>query len=94
MQGRKTTQRPGKQLSRLTTSDRAPYGVHVLDSWEAFLDMITDSPHLRELDPREPGKLHQHFLAADTPLLWIGEPEVMNLRLTAQSGTFAIPGTL
>jgi hypothetical protein len=50
--------------------------------------------HPRELVPREPGTLHQHFLAADTPLLWIGEPEVMNLRLTAQSGTFTIPGTL
>jgi hypothetical protein len=44
MPGRKTTKRPSKQLSRLTKSDRAPYTVHVLDSWEAFLDMITDSP--------------------------------------------------
>jgi hypothetical protein len=50
--------------------------------------------HPQELDPRQPGKLQQHFLAADTPLLWIGEPEVMNPRLTAQSGTFAVPGTL
>ena len=43
MQDRKTTERPSKRLSRLTTSVRAPYAVHVLDSWEAFLDMITDS---------------------------------------------------
>jgi len=44
MQDRKTTQKPNKKLSRLTKSDRAPYAVYVLDSWEAFLDMITDSP--------------------------------------------------
>jgi hypothetical protein len=44
MQGRETIERPSKQPSRLTTSDRAPYAVHVLDSWKAFLDMITDSP--------------------------------------------------
>jgi hypothetical protein len=218
MQDRKTTKKSSKKPSRLTKSDQAPYAVYVLDSWEAFLDMITDSPlsnwafrgqrdatwplfsalsrylltfgihpqawqaqearilrifkrkahqflhhipppdddlqwlalmqhhgaptrlldltwspyvaaffaleratgdtavwafnpaaisyppaiqlredltiHPRELNPRAPGRLHQHFLEADTPVLWIGEPEMMNLRLTAQSGTFAIPGTL
>jgi hypothetical protein len=50
--------------------------------------------HPQDLDPRQPGKLHQHFVATETPVLWIGEPEVMNPRLTAQSGTFAVPGTL
>src|ERR1041384_342644 len=44
MQGRKTLQRLRKTPSRRTTSERAPYAVHVLDSWAAFLEMITDSP--------------------------------------------------
>jgi hypothetical protein len=46
------------------------------------------------MDPRERGNLHRFFLAEDVPFLWIGEPYIMNPRLTAQSGTFAIPGTL
>ena len=33
-------------------------------------------------------------MAEDVPCLWIGEPYIINPRLTAQSGTFAVPGTL
>jgi FRG domain len=46
------------------------------------------------MDPRERGNLHRYFLAEEVPFLWIGEPYLMNPRLTAQSGTFAVPGTL
>jgi hypothetical protein len=50
--------------------------------------------HPQVMDPRERGNLHRYFLAEDVPCLWIGEPYIMNSRLTAQSGTFAVPGTL
>jgi FRG domain len=46
------------------------------------------------MDPRERGNLRRYFLAGEVPWLWIGEPYLMNPRLTAQSGTFAVPGTL
>src|ERR671922_182762 len=55
-------------------------------------DGSTIHPHA--MDPRESGNLRRYFLAEDVPFLWIGEPYIMNLRLTAQSGTFAVPGTL
>ena len=50
--------------------------------------------HPQALDPRERGNLLRYFLSEDVPFLWIGEPYIMNPRLTAQSGTFAVPGTL
>jgi hypothetical protein len=50
--------------------------------------------HPQERDPRECGNLRRYFLAEEVPFLWIGEPYLMNPRLTAQSGTFAVPGTL
>jgi hypothetical protein len=36
----------------------------------------------------------EYFEARKLPFLMIGEPHVMNRRLVAQSGTFAIPGTI
>jgi hypothetical protein len=57
---------------------------------------LQDGPtiHPPTLDPRERGHLRRYFLSEDVPFLWIGEPYIMNSRLTAQSGTFAVPGTL
>jgi hypothetical protein len=46
------------------------------------------------IDPREPGNLTKYFLGNRHPVLWIGEPERMDRRLVAQSGTFVVPGTL
>jgi hypothetical protein len=46
------------------------------------------------MDPRESGNLRRYFLSEDIPFLWIGEPYIMNPRLTAQSRTFAVPGML
>jgi FRG domain len=48
----------------------------------------------QEMDPRENGNLRRYFLSEETPFLWIGEPYVMNPRLIAQSGTFAVAGTI
>ena len=50
--------------------------------------------HPSDMDPRHSGNLSRYFLSQDVPFLWIGEPYLMNPRLTAQSGTFAVPGTL
>lgn len=46
------------------------------------------------IDPREPSNLERWFLRGRRPLLWLGEPERMNRRLVAQSGTFLVPSVL
>ncbi len=46
------------------------------------------------IDPRLPANCTKHFFRGKRPFVWIGEPEVMNQRLVAQSGTFAIPSVL
>jgi hypothetical protein len=47
-----------------------------------------------KLNPRLRGNLRSYFLRGKTPFIWVGEPQVMNRRLIAQSGTFAIPSVL
>jgi len=47
-----------------------------------------------EMNPRVEGNLRNYYLKGEIPFLWVGEPQVMNRRLIAQSGTFAIPGIL
>jgi hypothetical protein len=47
-----------------------------------------------EMNPRIAGNFLRHFLVEETPFIWVGEPYVMNRRLIAQSGTFAMPGML
>ena len=44
--------------------------------------------------PRIPGNFERYFLRGDQPFIWVGEPDTMNRRLIAQSGTFAMPGVL
>jgi hypothetical protein len=46
------------------------------------------------IDPRKSDNFERHFLAAKSEFVWIGEPERMNHRLVAQSGTFAVPSVL
>jgi len=46
------------------------------------------------MDPRRPGNFARYFLKGDREFLWLGEPDIMNRRLIAQSGTFAVPGVL
>jgi hypothetical protein len=46
------------------------------------------------INPRMPGHFARYFLPNRIPFIWIGEPEVMNRRLVAQSGTFVLPGLL
>jgi hypothetical protein len=46
------------------------------------------------IDPRIRGNYPRFFLNGTKPFVWIGEPDVMNRRLTAQSGTFIVPSVL
>jgi hypothetical protein len=46
------------------------------------------------LDPRDPAAFARHYLAGRRPFVWIGEPEAMNRRLIAQSGTFAVASVI
>ncbi len=43
---------------------------------------------------RERGHYEKYFLPGKKPFVITGGPEVMNQRLTAQSGTFAVPGVI
>jgi FRG domain len=46
------------------------------------------------MDPRLAGNFARYFLKGNREFIWLGEPEVMNRRLIAQSGTFVLPGAL
>ncbi|HTT61030.1 MAG TPA: FRG domain-containing protein [Bryobacteraceae bacterium] len=48
----------------------------------------------RGMDPRRKGNFARYFLRGDREFIWLGEPDTMNRRLIAQSGTFALPGVL
>jgi hypothetical protein len=52
------------------------------------------SKHIDALDPRVGGNFKKHYLRGTKPFVWLGEPEVMNRRLIAQSGTFLMPSVL
>jgi len=52
------------------------------------------SPEPGRLDPRVKGNFRRHFLKGTHRFIWMGEPQTMNRRLIAQSGTFAVPGVL
>jgi hypothetical protein len=46
------------------------------------------------IEPIGRDDFRRYFLKHEIPLVWVGEPQSMNRRLIAQSGTFAIPGIL
>lgn len=46
------------------------------------------------INPRIGDHFGRYFLKGKRAFVWIGEPQLMNRRLVAQSGTFAIPGIL
>lgn len=48
----------------------------------------------QDVDPRKPGRFEKFFLPGVHPFVWAGEPVRMNRRLTAQSGTFIVPGVI
>lgn len=46
------------------------------------------------IDPRINGNMEKFFYHNKNDILWVGEPENMDSRLVAQSGTFVVPGVL
>lgn len=46
------------------------------------------------VSPRRAGDFEKHLLPGTLPYIFVGEPYVMNRRLIAQSGTFAVPGMI
>nr|WP_314539034.1 FRG domain-containing protein [uncultured Massilia sp.] len=46
------------------------------------------------IDPRVRGNFERHFAVNSKDIIWVGEPEEMDRRLVAQSGTFVVPGVL
>lgn len=47
-----------------------------------------------ELGLRNPGAYRRYYLNNEGPFVSVGEPMIMNKRLTVQSGTFLVPGVL
>lgn len=46
------------------------------------------------MDPRDPAAFARWYLGGKRPFVWVGEPEAMNRRLVAQSGTFAVASVI
>ncbi len=56
-----------------------------------YTGQITDSDNI---NPQIPGNFEKYFISNTANIVSVGEPRKMNLRLIAQSGTFAVPGVL
>lgn len=78
------------------TKDAAVWGLSI----PRIIGVTHRFPHskrrIREADlgMRAPGNYERFFLRNTTPFVTYGEPNVMNQRLVAQSGTFVTPGVL
>lgn len=65
----------------------------------ADLDTILGTAAVTDMSPdqfnfRAPGNFEKYFLPGTHPLILIGEPYIMNKRLIAQEGAFAVPGII
>lgn len=75
------------------TTDVAIYAINTPELWRA--QPTSDSELTREfIDPRVKGNPEKYFYSNDKDIIWAGEPEEMDSRLIAQSGTFIMPGVL
>jgi hypothetical protein len=52
------------------------------------------APHPSRMDPRVKGNFCRYFVPGRHRFIWMGEPDTMNRRLIAQSGTFVVPAML
>lgn len=76
-----------------TTRRSAVFALDTPTLWRAA--PANDASLRRELiDPRDKGNFERYFASNDKDLIWVGEPEEMDRRLVAQSGTFVVPGVL
>jgi hypothetical protein len=75
------------------TGDAAVYALNTPALWGAAPRF--DATLTRErIDPREPGNYERFFVDNRLPVVWFGEPSVMDRRLVAQSGLFVVPGRI
>lgn len=73
--------------------DAAVYALNTPALWSAA--PATDPSLTRDrIDPREPGHYERYFVGNRLPVVWFGEPSVMDRRLVAQSGLFVVPGRI
>jgi hypothetical protein len=78
------------------TSDAAVWGINpYAESWGAGLRTPAgDQVSWRDVDLRTLGVFEKHYIAGVLSFVWVGNPFLMNRRLIAQSGTFAVPGAI
>ncbi|MCW7539449.1 FRG domain-containing protein [Aquabacterium sp. A7-Y] len=75
------------------SGDSAVFAVDTPSLWT--LAPISENGLVRStVDPKVKGNLDQYFFSGDHSFVWAGEPNQMDLRLVAQSGTFVIPSVL
>lgn len=73
--------------------DAAVYALNTPALWSAAPRF--DARLTREhIDPRDAGNYERYFIENRLPVVWFGEPSVMDRRLVAQSGLFVIPGRI
>lgn len=73
--------------------DAAVYALNTPRLWVAI---PRSQPEMgrNSIDPRRPGNFARIFLSNRNAIIWTGEPEEMDRRLVAQSGTLVVPGML
>lgn len=76
-----------------TARSSAVFALDTPTLWSAA--PANDATLRREMiDPRVNGNFERHFAPNSKEIIWVGEPEEMDRRLVAQSGTFVVPGVL
>jgi len=62
--------------------------------WALNPTAVSTRRAVERMDPRGKGNLARYYLKGNQRFIWMGEPQKMNRRLIAQSGTFAVPGVI
>jgi hypothetical protein len=76
-------------------TDAAVWALDFRQIWKAMPKRVGLSPRrLNECDLRESNAYWRYYHPNTKAFVYQGEPQVMNQRLIAQSGTFAVPGVL
>ena len=76
------------------TKEAAVWAISPLGIWNTVYSFATQEVMAKELNPRIPGNYRKYYLGNTVPFVLYGEPNIMNKRLIAQSGTFVVPGIL
>jgi hypothetical protein len=75
------------------TQDAAVFALNTPVLWDA---KPKSSPTLTRdvIEPRSADNYEKYFASNEHEIVWVGEPEQMDRRLVAQSGTFVLPGVV